>query len=105
VGPGLIDKKIAWGFLLHAVHKTKRFRHTASSARRYSNRFPVRHNPFHAVIFFVSGTGKYPGIIPSERLRFSVYGLRVITPKCKMPEIRSSHERRNTKYVPHPGYR
>ena len=22
VGPGLIDKKIAWGFLLHAVHKT-----------------------------------------------------------------------------------
>ena len=22
MGPGLIDKKIAWGFLLHAVHKT-----------------------------------------------------------------------------------
>ncbi|EOQ4770208.1 hypothetical protein LNS90_RS24840, partial [Escherichia coli] len=30
---------------------TKRFRHTASSARSYSNCFPVRHNPFHAVIF------------------------------------------------------
>nr|UMW93521.1 hypothetical protein [Escherichia coli]WKV17299.1 hypothetical protein pHN08160-1_00114 [Shigella sonnei]WKV17478.1 hypothetical protein pSH12sh288-1_00091 [Shigella sonnei] len=35
---------------------TKRFRHTASSARRYSNRFPVRHNPFHATTYFVSGT-------------------------------------------------
>ncbi|KDZ57609.1 hypothetical protein AB44_4469 [Escherichia coli 3-073-06_S1_C2] len=40
----MIDKKIAWGFCY--MPSTKRFRHTASSARSYSNRFSVCHNRF-----------------------------------------------------------
>ena len=48
MGLGLIDK-IARGFLPAPVHKT--FRHTASAPTAILIVFPVRHNPFHAVIF------------------------------------------------------
>ncbi|MBW6101566.1 hypothetical protein HTY54_27360 [Escherichia coli] len=78
----MIDKKIASGL---------------SAACRPQNAFGIQPQAPAAILivflsatilfmplyFFVSGTGKYPGIIPSERLRFSVYGLRVITPKMQ----------------------